>query len=101
MSQRTFDLIVAADVLIYFGDLANFLTSAAYALRPGGLLAFSTESHDGNGFQLLRSGRFSHAPDYVQRSARPEFSLVTSRPTTIRLEATQRVPGRLFVFRRL
>jgi len=100
-SQRAFDLIVAADVMVYFGDLAPLLTSSAYALRPGGLLAFSTESHDGDGFLLLPSGRFSHAPDYVQRSACPEFSLVTSMPTTIRLEATQRVPGRLFLFRRL
>jgi len=77
------------------------MASAAYALRQGGLFAFSTESHDGDGFQLLPSGRFSQAPDYVQRSACPEFSLVTSMPTTIRLEATQRVPGRLFLFRRL
>ena len=100
-SQRAFDLIVAADVLIYFGDLAPLMASAAYALRQGGLFAFSTESHDGDGFQLLPSGRFSQAPDYVQRSACPEFSLVTSMPTTIRLEATQRVPGRLFLFRRL
>jgi predicted TPR repeat methyltransferase len=100
-SQRSFDLIVAADVMIYFGDLAPLLTSCAYALRPGGLLVFSTESHDGDGYRLLPSGRFSQAPDYVQRTACPEFTLLSSMPTTIRLEATERVGGRLFIFRRL
>jgi len=100
-AQRSYDLIVAADVLIYFGELGPVLSSCAYALRPGGLLVFSTESHDGDGYRLLPSGRFSQAPDYVQRSACPEFTLISSMPTTIRLEATERVPGRLFIFRRL
>lgn len=99
-SQRSYDLIVAADVMIYFGDLGPLLSSCAYALRPGGLLVFSTESHDGDGYRLQPSGRFSQAPDYVQRSACPEFTLISSMPTTIRLEATERVPGRLFIFRR-
>lgn len=100
-SPRAFDLIVAADVVVYFGHLGPLLVSAAFAMRKGGLLAFSTETHDGEGYLLRPSGRFTHAPAYVERMALPEFALVTSQATTIRLEATDRVPGRLFIFRRL
>jgi predicted TPR repeat methyltransferase len=100
-SPRRFDLIVAADLVIYFGELSSLLTSAAYAMRPGGLLAFSTESFLGDTFRLLPSGRFAHPPHYVERAARPEFALVSCAPTTVRLEGTERVSGNLFIFRRL
>jgi predicted TPR repeat methyltransferase len=100
-SQRRFDLIVAADLVIYFGDLSSLLASAAYAMKPGGLLAFSTESFRGDTFRLLPSGRFAHPPHYVERAARPEFAMISCVPTTVRLEGTERVSGNLFVFRRL
>ena len=39
-----FDAIVAADVLLYFGELAPLLAAAAAALRPAGIFAFSIET---------------------------------------------------------
>lgn len=39
-----FDLLVAADVLVYVGDLQPFLTAAHAATANGALLAFSTEA---------------------------------------------------------
>jgi len=61
----TLDAIVAADVLVYFGDLAPPLRAAAHALRPGGVLVLSTERGPPGGFSLEPSGRFSHDPRYV------------------------------------
>jgi len=49
-------------VLVYFGDLRLPLDAAARALRPGGLLVFSTERGEDGGFSLEPSGRFSHDP---------------------------------------
>ncbi len=40
-SAGQFDLIVAADLMIYFGDLEPLFNAAAAALRSGGLFAFS------------------------------------------------------------
>ena len=62
---NAFDAIVAADVLVYFGDLRPPLDAAARALRPAGLLVFSTERGEHGGFSLEASGRFSHDPRYV------------------------------------
>lgn len=67
---HAFDAIVAADVLVYFGDLAPPLAAAAHALRTGGVLVLSTErgDHDAD-YRLEPSGRFSHDPRHVARVA--------------------------------
>lgn len=55
------DLITAADVFIYCGSLPPVLGAVVPALRPGGLLAFSLEAHDGEEPVFLRpSLRYAH-----------------------------------------
>lgn len=100
-SPQRFDLIVAADVLIYLGNLRVVFSAAAMALRNGGLFAFSTETGEGTGYSLRTSGRFSHSPQYVRDVARDYFAEVSHSEAAIRLEANRPLPGNLFVFRRL
>ncbi|MBI3885466.1 MAG: tetratricopeptide repeat protein [Opitutae bacterium] len=95
-----YDLVVAADVFIYLGDLAPVVAAATHALRPGGLLVFSTESVTGDGYRLQASGRFAHSAAYVRRVAGAAFREHQCLETTIRLHANTRLPGNLFVFRR-
>lgn len=58
----SYDLIIAADVLIYLGDPAPFLRAAAAALRPGGVLALSVERLPAAAvpFRLTDDLRFAH-----------------------------------------
>jgi len=98
--EGRFDLVVAADVMIYFGNLAPFFAAAARALRPGGLLAFSTEFAPEGNYQLRPSGRFAHSVAYVRGLAGTAFEEQACLSTTLRWEATARVPGQIFVFRR-
>ena len=69
-------------------------------MRPGGVFAFSTEHCAGDGYRLLPSGRFAHAPSYVRSVAAPDFVEEHCAETTIRLEANGRVRGNLYRFRR-
>jgi predicted TPR repeat methyltransferase len=68
---EAFDLIVAADTLVYFGDLESVLVAAARALRPNGLLVFTLEHAEGGeadvDYRLELHGRYSHAGAYVER----------------------------------
>ena len=96
----SFDLIVAADVVIYFGDLAPLFAAAAKALRGQGFFAFSTEFHAGTGYRILPSGRFAHSPAYVLDVANAFFEQTTHIETTIRLHANRSVVGNIFIFRR-
>jgi predicted TPR repeat methyltransferase len=55
------DLVTAADVLIYCGALQPVLSALMPALRPGGLVAFSLEAHEGEEPLFLRpSLRYAH-----------------------------------------
>jgi predicted TPR repeat methyltransferase len=55
------DLMTAADVFIYCGDLQPVLAALVPALKPGGLVAFSLEAHDGEEAVFLRpSLRYAH-----------------------------------------
>lgn len=61
-----FDVCVFADVLPYFGALHAILASAAHALKPNGLLAFSVEESNRRGSQLHPTGRYSHHASHVE-----------------------------------
>jgi predicted TPR repeat methyltransferase len=55
------DLMTAADVLIYCGALPPVLAALVPALKPGGLVAFSLEAHEGEEALFLRpSLRYAH-----------------------------------------
>jgi predicted TPR repeat methyltransferase len=69
LSTRTheFDAVTASDLLTYVGDLKDFFTHAARALRPGGLIAMAAEAlKEADGYRLNPSGRFSHSRNYLQ-----------------------------------
>lgn len=60
------DLIVAADVFMYFGDLAPVFSASAQRLMEDGVFAFSVElSGTDAGFELRPSLRHAHSKNYV------------------------------------
>jgi predicted TPR repeat methyltransferase len=64
-----FDLILAADVLVYIGDLTALFTQIARVLARGGLFAFTAETHDGEGYALGTQTRYAHSRTYIERVA--------------------------------
>jgi len=98
--RGAFDLIVAADVLIYFGDLVPLFAAAAAALAPGGLLAVSTELGE-TGWQLLPTARYAHGDDYVETTSAPGFRIVERQEIPLRRETTAVTVGCLYLLERL
>lgn len=94
-----FDLVFAADMLIYFGRLDALMGLVAQAMMPGGIFAVSIEN-SARDFEILPSGRFAHADAYVARLAEPHFELLERQTTDIRLEANVPAKGTLLVWRR-
>ena len=96
-STGSFDVIVSADTLVYFGPLEGVVAAAANALRPGGRLIFTVEELIGAGSEAGCSiglhGRYCHSRRYLERvladaNLRPEIV-----PAELRLEAGDPVPG--------
>ena len=94
----SYDLIAAGDVLIYVGDLTDFMPAVAGALRSGGLFACSIEEYDGQGFFLHAEERFAHSIGYVRQMARESgLSEISADKAAIRCNAGAEVPGWIVV----
>jgi predicted TPR repeat methyltransferase len=95
---QTYDLIVSADTLVYFGDLTQIGAAAAQALRPGGYLAFTVEQAEAadapTGYRLNKSGRYGHRLDYVEQILTAAgLQGVPATAVTLRQEGKQPVSG--------
>jgi predicted TPR repeat methyltransferase len=94
-SPGGWDLVVAADVLIYAGEVAPWLEAMAAAVGPGGAVAFNVERGAGpEPWRLLPSGRYAHAeaPLSAALDAAGLDALVFDR-TTLRTERGVPVEG--------
>lgn len=97
-NDEVFDLIVAADVLIYVGDLEKVFAAIARRLAKGGRLLFSTEQMAGEGYCLRCSGRYAHSAAYVHDLARGHgLRVVASEATNLRKEKGSWLRGDLYL----
>ena len=95
-----FDVIVAADTIIYFGDVSEIMRQSARVLRPGGWLIFNVETPSSptkNGFEQTPVGRYGHESSYLEQLAR-EFAFVEISTQAImpRREAGLAMSGIMF-----
>jgi predicted TPR repeat methyltransferase len=98
--QAAWDLVLAADVFVYFGDLAPVFRQVASALRAGGLFAFSCETRAGEDYMITASNRYAHAPAYVEATARAAgFDVLEMSPAVLRREHETDVQGQLVLLR--
>jgi predicted TPR repeat methyltransferase len=99
MSDRpdAFDLIISADVIIYFGSLDTVLQAAFEALRTGGTFVFTLEAlldDSPDSYRLLASGRYSHRESYVSHSVSAAgFGVCDIQSEFLRWEFNERVIG--------
>lgn len=101
----SFDLVVSADTLCYFGSLGAPVGAAAGALRPGGTLVFTLEHTADDSawpqFRLHPHGRYSHSEGYVRDLlAGAGLDVLAIRHVTLRREANAPVRGLLVAARR-
>ena len=130
LRQRGFDwgfllssaslLVIAADVLVYVGDLDPLLSALESLMLPGEVFAFTVEALadgstpenttlegdvDGNGrrkdWLLQRSGRFAHSRQYLRRTAMAHsFDVVEVEKVVLRQELGQPIRGYLTILAR-
>ncbi len=70
MEGCRFDLIIAADTLVYLGDLHAVFAGAANSLAAGGLFLFTVEKSAVADFELGPKRRWRHSEDYLRDQAR-------------------------------
>lgn len=102
-SDYFFHVMIASDVWTYFGDLAKPFVRVSRALLPDGLFifTFSENNFTKDDFFLTPSGRFVHAPAYVERVLKSAgLRLISSERHILRNEAERPIYGYVVVARK-
>jgi predicted TPR repeat methyltransferase len=95
---RSHELILAADVFAYLSWLPPVLVAAGRALTPGGLVAFTVETHAGDDVILGEKLRYAHGARHVRDAlAGAGLSVLTLAQASSRSEAGVPVPGLVVV----
>jgi predicted TPR repeat methyltransferase len=93
-SGPAYDLILAADTLVYLGDLSRVFGAAHARLHPDGFFLFTVEKAAGEGFELGPKRRWRHSEGYLRDLAgRTGFQVVGLVAATPRHEAGEPVEG--------
>ncbi len=97
-----YDVLLAGDVLAYFGRLSGLFRGIARAAREGALFAFSVEARRRSGYRLTPSGRYAHGRCYITRLAvAAGLREVSVTREQLRYEYGEPVMGDIWVLERL
>ncbi|PWE57699.1 SAM-dependent methyltransferase [Metarhizobium album] len=96
------DLVTAADVLMYLGNLENTFGLVALLAAPGAVFAFSVEdAGTAEGFHLAPSLRYAHSEAHLRGLCeRNGFDVVEIGRSTIRKDGGKPIAGILFLTRK-
>jgi predicted TPR repeat methyltransferase len=98
--RERFDLVLAADVLCYFGELCKVFERVRSVLAADGRFVFSLEAgaDDAPGFTIKPHGRYEHHRAYVHQALGSASLRVTSWfEQPLRLESGRAVTGFIVV----
>jgi predicted TPR repeat methyltransferase len=94
MPGPSYELILAADTMIYLGDLAPAFSGVAQRLEPDGLYIFAVEYAPDGEWQQTPANRFRHSLRYLKSEAeRAGLAFVEASECTLRTEASTPVAG--------
>ncbi len=96
-TDAAYDLLLAADVFIYIGDLQPVFAALAARCSPGAILCFSVETGDLD-WGLQSTGRFFHSIGYIKELAGDTgFKVERCRATNVRKEGEGWIQGAIFL----
>ena len=95
------DLIVSADVFVYYGDLRKMFIACLSALKTEGLLVFTLEATDKQPFELTPTGRFKHnQASIVELAHDVGFEVCENKVIDLREQDGKMLKGLLFLCRK-
>ncbi len=98
--REKYDGFIAADTLIYFGNLDQIFAGVQSRAKAEAYFILSIETSDKEDFVLRLNGRFSHSDSYIQSLAQKyQFTILLNHHTTLRKEFKENVSGRVYVLK--
>jgi len=101
---EAFDLVTAAEVLNYIGDLGPVFVAISRSLKPGATFIGTFEILDGDagtGYRLSQTGRYEHRQDYIMSLAdKSGLHHVETKRIALRKHLDTMVEGLVITFSR-
>lgn len=92
--KQRYDLILAADTVVYLGDLEKLFAGVAARLSENGMFLFTVEKKESEGFELGPKRRWRHSETYLRDvAARAGLNLSGLIACSPRMEAGVPVDG--------
>jgi len=97
-TEGSADLVLAADAFCYVPELTPVFSQVKRVLAPGGLIAFTVETHDGEGVVIGKGLRYAHAAEYLRKTiGAVGLKLAHLEPASPRTEDNEPVQGLVVV----
>ena len=99
--SETVDMVVAADVLTYMGNLDELFGKCFATVGKGGLFLFSVEDTDQQDFALKESGRFGHSQAYIRSLCQKNgWNILDLHTSNLRKDNDDWISGTLFILQK-
>lgn len=99
--ESSYDLIVAADVFTYMGNLEPLFKACFKQSRINGVLCFSVENTGEDSFTLKETGRFGHSLSYIEKLCKQTgWTILTAHNSKLRQDRKEWIWGHLFVLQK-
>lgn len=98
-----FDVVVASDVLTYFGCLDSLFDSVKNVLSFKGVFVFtiSTDTTNKYDYFLMPSSRFVHSEKYIEKIAEQNnFKLIQKQQKILRTEGEKNINGTIYLLQK-
>jgi predicted TPR repeat methyltransferase len=97
-----YDLVIAGDVLVYFGDLGELFADIYQALHHDGLFVFNAEIGSDKDYSMTESGRFAHSKSYLDNLIQQtQFKTLDYQIIHLRTQNGVPVEGHLYLLAKL
>lgn len=99
---HSYDMVIAADLFVYMGDLTAILARIHAALKSGGYVIFNTEMTTQANFTVTSSGRFKHQKIYLDEILSTQgWRECAYRSVILRTQDNEPVYGHLYFLQKL
>ncbi len=101
LGKKEYNIVVSGDALVYCGKLDKVSTGVFDRLASGGVFCFSLEESQNLGYQLQRSGRYSHSSLYVNETLKAcGFVPWIEKSIVPRTDGELDISGKLYLFKK-
>jgi predicted TPR repeat methyltransferase len=102
LNPASFDLVTAADVVVYIGSLTELFAKAHESLKTDGLFALTAQACTGDHFMIGEDLRSAHSEAYLREQAHlAGFETRCLDAVSVRKDRGQPVSGWLCLFRKI